>query len=442
MGIIIFCIYSLVLMGATLFFCRTKANEESFFINSRSSSSWQVGFSIIASCVGASATIGTIGLAFEAGTPAFWWLGTGSVGLAILAIFLAKKIRQSRAKTLPELMSAFFTPKANRIVSIIIVTAWLSILAAQLTAMSRIVGTLTGFSPGIALLCGGFLITFQTMAGGQAGVIKLDRWQTLLIIAGLATVLGWMMQQNPAGLSSIPIEAVNQKFPLSRLAYYLIILGASYVICPMLFGRLFSAKDEQAARNGTLGAALALAAISILIVSIGLAARGFVPADTVGDAVLTTALQSFPAWLGLTVTVVLMTAIVSAADSCLITVALIFSSDILGKNDLRTSRFCMLALICASMLVSLMDKNILGFLLMANDIYVCGVVGPVFIGLIRPEATGRSPLVAVAVVLGGTLGLISSITEITYLSYVGLATSSILTLIGTYVSPKPVIASN
>jgi Na+/proline symporter len=42
-----------------------------FFVNNRKSSALGVALSIVVSCVGASATIGMIGMAFTLGTPAF-----------------------------------------------------------------------------------------------------------------------------------------------------------------------------------------------------------------------------------------------------------------------------------------------------------------------------------------------------------------------------------
>ena len=54
-----------------------------FFVNSRSSGALITGTSILASCVGGSATIGMVGLAWLIGTPAFWWLGSGVCGLLL-----------------------------------------------------------------------------------------------------------------------------------------------------------------------------------------------------------------------------------------------------------------------------------------------------------------------------------------------------------------------
>ena len=48
-----------------------KRDTEAFYINNRASGAWSVGFSIFVSCVGASAVVGMVGMAFAVGTPAF-----------------------------------------------------------------------------------------------------------------------------------------------------------------------------------------------------------------------------------------------------------------------------------------------------------------------------------------------------------------------------------
>ena len=86
---------------------------ESFFVNGKKSGMFRTGISIIASCVGGSATIGMAGLAWQAGTPAFWWIGSGVCGLIILTCFLAEKVRKTGVHTMPELVSTFLGAPAR-----------------------------------------------------------------------------------------------------------------------------------------------------------------------------------------------------------------------------------------------------------------------------------------------------------------------------------------
>ena len=379
----------LLLIGAYAIFLlaaagtvRDKNTAASFFVNKRGGSAWSVALSIIVSCVGASATLGVIGKAFAVGTPAFWWLGAGAAGLGVLALFLAQKVRDSGAYTLPQMVEAFLGKATRPLISLVIVVAWMAILAAQFSALERILESMTGLRPGLCLALAFALIVVHS-SGGQAVIMRLDRLQSFLLAGGLVMVMAWLWARNPAWHQSVRLEVVNEAFRPPDLFYYLFVVGGNYLVCPMLFGRLFSARDSAAARRGGIYATAGLAACSALIVCIGLACVGLIPAETPQDAVLAKALVTLlPDWLRLLVFLALVSAVVSSADTCLVTAATVLSFDLLRRDSTLACRSCVAGLGLAGLALSLMDKSILGFLLMAYDVYVCGVVVPVFIGLV------------------------------------------------------------
>ena len=82
------------------------------------------------------------------------------------------------------------------------------------------------------------------------------------------------------------------------------------------------------------------------------------------------------------------------------------------------------------MLVTLTEKSILDFLLMANDVYVCGVVGPVFVALMYGKKHQANIYLAIfGIMIGGALGLLSSLSSTVYLSYIGILLSVLLTVV-------------
>lgn len=84
-----FLLYVALFLLLAFWDAREVKTASGFFINSQQSSRTQVSFSLIASCVGGSATIGMCGLAYQVGMPAFWWLGSGAIGLAVLTLFFS-----------------------------------------------------------------------------------------------------------------------------------------------------------------------------------------------------------------------------------------------------------------------------------------------------------------------------------------------------------------
>ena len=75
-------------------------------------------------------------------------------------------------------------------------------------------------------------------------------------------------------------------------------------------------------------------------------------------------------------------------------------------------------------------QGVLALLFMANDVYVCGVVLPVFIGIVGGPRSVRPGLACAAVLAGGGLGLCSALTGNVGWAYGGLIVSLLLSLAG------------
>lgn len=424
---ILFGLYVLVLLGIGIMDARNGGTAEAFFINGRQSGAGHVGISIVASCVGGSATIGMCGLAWEVGTPAFWWLGSGVCGLTLLTVFLARKVRDTGAFTMPEMVSTFLGPASRPVISAVIVLAWLAILAAQFVAMSKLTVALTGMDADVALAAGALFIVGYTLLGGQASVIRSDMVQYVLLAGGLCLALGVLVLNNPEPFLSLRPELVNEQFPISKLTYFMLILGGSYVVCPMLFGRFLSAKDSRSAVRGGVIAVIGLTLTAVVIVLIGIGSRGLIPAETPVDDVFTTLMATLPPWVGLFLLVALLSAVLSSADSCLITAATVCCNDLLRRHSVPLCRLAALALGIGGYAIACGDRGILGLLLMANDIYVCGVVAPVFVGMMLHGRRTIHPAFAVcAVLVGGACGFVAACTGEPLWSYAGLVASGLL----------------
>ncbi len=446
MGVAFLCAYA----GVLLYLSRLRPPENacaSFFVNNRASSAVGVAFSLVVSCVGASATMGMLGMAWSVGTPAFWWLGAGAVGISVLAVFLAAKVRESGSYTMPEMVEKLMGPQARVLVSIIIVIAWTGILAAQFSALGKLLSSLLHL-PSLPCLLVGFVLIVGHTLGGQAVVMRTDRLQFYILAGGIGILLYWLSANNPGWSAGVDIEAVNSRFGVSDLLHCLFVVGGNYLVCPMLFGRFLSARDARAARRGGLLAGAGLLLCGGLIVAAGLACRGLVDAGTPPDAVLTTALDTaFPRWLAVLVLVALVSAVVSSADSCLVTASTVLGYDLLRTRSVGTCRLCMIVLGLAGAALTFMEKDILGFLFMAYDMYVAGVVMPVFIAILlsrgigdalrrgsgdamRRGGTARRGFALAAIAVGGVLGGVAALTGEGAWSLAGMAVSTLLALLG------------
>lgn len=431
MNIILFC----VVYGAFLIFLgyldfRKQKNIDSFTVANRSSSSFTVGTSMVASSVGGSATIGMVALTYKVGFPAIWWLLSGAFGLMILAFFLAKKVRQTGAATLSEMVEKIVGKRASFIASIIIVIAWSAILAAQFSASARILSAISNFDFSTSLILGALLVSIYALLGGQAAVLKSDIYQYAMVIISLVLVLFWIFFTHEISMDSIKIELLNEKFSYDNWAYYMVILGGSYVVCPMLFARLLSAKDENSAKKGAIFGVVGIVLSALIIVFIGLGATSLLTNPITPDAILTTHIfEKLPFWLGMLLLFGLFSAIISSADSCLITASSIFCHDIIKTDSLNLYRLVTFVFGMLAMLLTFYGKSILGWLLAANDIYVSGVVAPVFVVLLAYKKRSIDELfIMMAMIVGGGFGFIAAISEIKLYSFIGVGVSILLSI--------------
>ena len=430
MGIALLILYGLAIMKVATS-SRSADTKTTFFLNGRTSSALGIGLSIVVSCVGASATMGMIGLAYTVGTPAFWWLGGGAIGLTLLSVLIAQKVREAGVYTMPQLVEHFLGAPARPLVAFLIVLAWTAILAAQFVAISKVIWALTAFPP---LLCSliGFILIVAHAFGGLASIMRTDKLQTTIMIGALLILLAWLTNHNPDWIATTPMEAYNKDFPPSRLFYFILIVGANYLVCPTLFNRFLSAKNSTSARLGGMVAVVGLLVCAFLIVSIGLACKGLLPVGTSPDDILTTALvHILPQWMNWLICIALISTIVSSADSCLITASTVLTNDIIKITHLRVTRLCVFAFGCLGLAISLWGKSILDFLFMAYDVYACGVVMPVFLGiLLNKSHTIDTRFACLAIILGGGCGIVASFTQLSSLSYAGMALSALFVLAG------------
>ena len=423
-------VYFAVMITIGLVSRRQARGSDDFFVAGRRGSSLLVAGSLAATVVGSSATVGMAGLGFIRGLTGAWWLLVGSAGLLVLGIFLAGKVRQFAVYTLPELVEKQYDRRVALAASLLIVIAWMGIIAAQIAAAGTILGVLGIGSPALWMVIFSVIFIAYTMLGGQYAVIRTDTLQAGIIFvgifAGLALLLshigGWSALR-----SALPPEQFA--FPLSPnfggkdLASLLLLVGLTYVVGPDIYARLFCARDAKTARLSTFWVAFLIIPFAFGITLIGMGASALFPQISPEQAFPTVIREVFPAWMGGIVLAALLAAVMSSADTTLLTASTIFTVDIVGRlkpeltrdRILNLSRWGILVLGLGSLLLALKLKGIISALLFAYAIYTSGLVLPVIAGFYR-KWLKPTPLAAlVAVVGGGITALISKIWGIAYL---------------------------
>ncbi len=390
-----------------------------------------IAASLLASVVGASATIGVVDLAYQVGMPAFWWLGSGAIGFLLLALTIAKKLSTYDIYTLADLVEKLNGVAARWLVSVVVVVVWTGIVGAQYVAAAEIVSQISGWSYHTSLIVAGLFVTVYCVLGGQASVMKTDFLQVILMALGLGLTLYFLFNSTGMPKGGIDLSLLNKDFGISKWGYFMLIVGSGFLVGPDVFSRIFTAKSPSAARKGVFIAAVLLFIASIAIVMIGVWAKNFVEVP-VGQKVLLYILSSnLPDWLGFLLLFGILSAIISSADTCLITASTTFEHDIVcGTNVFRT-RFLTLLLGFIAIAVVWKSKDIIQILLFSYSIFNSGVIPPLLLSiLVSHKKRMHIIITSLAILVGSGMGAFSGIIGESSYAMIGMGISTIISIFG------------
>ena len=116
-------------------------NFDDYVVAGRKQSSPFVFMSLMATVLGASATVGIAARAESIGFAAFWWLAVGAIGFWFQAAFLSKPVHDLDVRTLPEIAEKTVGKTGRKLVALIIAVSWIGIIAAQFAAVAGFIGS-------------------------------------------------------------------------------------------------------------------------------------------------------------------------------------------------------------------------------------------------------------------------------------------------------------
>jgi len=438
---IIIIVYFLGMITLGIWSRRKSKEVDDFYVAGRKGSSLFITGSLLATIVGGSAIMVTSKLGFSQGLTGMWWLLVGSIGLLILGIFLARKVRDFGMYTLPEMIEKQYDKRVALAGSILIVIAWVGIIAAQIIAAGSIMGILGIGSSLLWMIIFTIVFVIYTLFGGQHAIIRTDTIQAVIIFIGIFGALGLVLG-NLGGLGGLidKLPPEQWSFPTSSqfssydVINWLLLVGLTYVVGPDMYSRLFCARDGSVARKSVLWTALLIIPVALAIALIGMGASVLFPEISAGQAFPMIIKEILPPFMGGIVLAALLCAFMSSADTTLLTASTIFSMDIVGKMNpsisrnktMVISRWAIVILGAISLVVALYLGNIISAILFAFTVYTGGLIVPILAGFYK-DRLKVTPLGAlVAIVGGGGAALVSKLFSIKYLDLGSLAISLLL----------------
>lgn len=436
-----------LLLGGWSF--RRIRTTESFAVADRSAPTGLVTGSLVATIVGGSSTLGMAGLAYSKGLVATWWLLGGVIGLAILSGTLVEKIRTPQVFTLPELLGRQYGPRMQVVASTLIAAAWLGVIAGQMVAAGHVLTTLTPLTTVESVFLAGAVMVVYATLGGQHSILRTDAVQCLLVLLGviLCAVLGVVRVGGLAGLQH-GLPPGHLRFPLrggEDVAFVLrmvLLVGVTYLVGPDIYSRLFCARNAHSARRAVKLTALLLVPLAFAVAAVGLAACVQFPGLAAERAFPTVVTQLLPHWAAVLVVGALLAALMSSADTCLVTAGVILGLDLVGarlrkewspRHELAVCRSAVLLVGVVSLVVALRLQNVIASLLLGYTLYAGGLVVPTLAGFWHRRLNVNTAGAIAAAVVGGTIGLAAKIGGPANLDLLAIPASAVALFAGSWV---------
>ena len=407
MKTIILIVYALILFLIGIYSYMKIKTPFDYFLAGKKTGVWQVSGSLLATILGGSAILGTIGLAESQSWASAWYILAASLGLFGL-LPIVRKVYAKGKFTLPELIGQFYGESARKVTSVIIPIAWLGIVAAQIIAGAQILVSFFGleYSNGVYLTAGIFIV--YTYIGGQVSIMKTDLFQAFFILAGVVlTAIMIPANQLPALPDFASHFPFNEHYSPFDLFILILTFSSTFVVGPDIYSRVFCAKDSKTAFRSVLIVALILIPFAFVLSYVGMYAATFHQGVQNSSALVNLANIYLPEWASGILVAALISAVLSTASTTLLTTSMIlselFHKDINNQKSFGQTKLFLIAVGILSMLISLKVTSIVSSLLLALSFYSGAFIIPMIAALFNLPYNKRFSIAAM--LSGGILAL-------------------------------------
>lgn len=367
--------------------------EAAYYVADRSFGSWRGFVGLASTTTGGSSTIVCAALVYRYGLPGIWLDLAGALGLLLLGLFLAGRVRRTGAMTLPEIAGKFYGPSARAAAGVLVVLAEIAWFALLIEASQTVLTATLGVSPIPALLASAAVFIFYTSLGGQYAVVRTDVVQYAMMVVGILVIgAGFALKRHgarldfPAGALSFPFSSTMGS---SQVLAWLVLIGLPHLVGSDVYAKLLSCRDETAARRAAWGAAASKVAFGAGVAWLALCLRQMAPPLADPDQALPRALLAFaPAAAASFAVVALLATMHSSADSVLLSAAASSVRDVAPavfgfRPGISTARWLVPVYGGLGLALALRFREIVETLKLGYSLFAAGMILPILFGFYR-----------------------------------------------------------
>ncbi len=310
------------------------------------------GATLAATQISAGTFVGTVGLHYMAGV-CFAWVWPGAwLGWIVSVVFVAPKLRQSGALTIPDYFARRYGATSRTVAATLIGVAYTIFLVAQYKASGIIVHAVLGWPEwtGIALILAS--TTIYSLLGGLHGGARIDLLQSVVMVTGVVSAVPYLLG-HLGGLNGLAhqLAAIDPRllgwfYGWRELLAFGAAFGLSLAATPLEITRFLAMRDLTTARYAVGVAFIFQAIIGASIMMIGLSMRALFPDLPSGDlASSVMAAHVLTPVAGSLLIVAAFSAIMSTVNALLLVAAASLAHDIYAPlvNRLAGDRAILLA---------------------------------------------------------------------------------------------------
>ncbi len=291
-----------------------------------------------ASWVGGAAVVGVASKSYSVGVSGAWYVVAIAVGCVAFALFFATRVKtlsnEHQVLTYPELIATRYDRRTHIVATVTTIAAFIAYAAGQLAASASVLHTLLGWSFEASLLFSAAIIIVYTATGGFLAITYTDWVQVILLFVGIVFIGIPIALQNGGTWPELRAALPDSHFALGgwgwpAIAALVTSITLSFFTAMDSYTRVFAARDEHAAKRGTLLTVALLVPIALGATWLGMTAATLFPNVTDSSDILTTfVMELFPIGLKGLVLVGLLAALMSTPDICILTASANLSRDV------------------------------------------------------------------------------------------------------------------
>jgi len=317
---------------------KTKTSED-FLIAGRSIGPWVGGAVLAATQISAGTFVGTVGRHYLAGVSFAWvWPGVW-FGWLISALFVAPKLREFGAVTVPDFLAARYSSRLARGLSaVLIIVAYMILLVAQYQACGEIFQAIFGLAPGWAMLMLASSTLVYTMLGGMRSSSYIDFLQVLVMLGGLMVAVPLLLYRAGGlahagqALTFLDPRLTGWFYDWKQMLGLALSFGLTMAAAPYEMVRFYSMRDRATVRTAIGVCFVFQAIIGSCVMMIGILMRVLFPRlASIDQASSVMALNVLSPLAGSLFVVAMISAIMSSSNAILLVVSGGISHDIYGK---------------------------------------------------------------------------------------------------------------